>query len=259
MTGVQAADAVAAVLGIQADGRLTAVMGLIVSQAAAEARMEEARVSWEAEARARSEHARKAALARHARACPSMPEQVEHARAEKPLPLASPSGSVASSGSDPISSRDPDPERAIPVPLAPAPIIALKVSTFDRVMTAFSAAWGDRYRAEYRPTPKDKSQFGRLLKGIAPTEADDLPRLFGAYIADDDPFIADKLKHPLWWFCTDGWNRYRGNAKPSVLMSEKERRGVAASLSWLAKKERQANGEQSVFGVPEPVGGSVPR
>ncbi len=106
----------------------------------------------------------------------------------------------------------------------------------------FSQCWREVYGVAYVTTPRDRSQLGRML---ATLDSDGIPRgslpgLFRAYVNDPDRFLVEKLRHPLWHFCTDGGlNKYRAQQRPQ--MSEKETRshaGVAAFLAMDVKGAR---------------------
>jgi hypothetical protein len=114
----------------------------------------------------------------------------------------------------------------------------LPANLYEQTLAAFAASWQDRYAAEYRPTPADKSQLGRLLSSLDRDAAAALPELFARYLEDHEPFVAQKQRHSLTFFCTSGGvNKYA--ARPGILLSEKEARGVAASKSWLDWSEQR--------------------
>jgi hypothetical protein len=80
----------------------------------------------------------------------------------------------------------------------------------------FSGIWESRYRAKYLPTAADKSQLGRLLNGLEPGEASQLPGLFARYLQSSGKLELER-RHDLAFFCTQGgFNRYRANAPLAV-------------------------------------------
>jgi hypothetical protein len=82
---------------------------------------------------------------------------------------------------------------------------------FDLVLGDFQKMWKSKYHETYVPTAKDKSQLGRLLQDLkSPETAAALPAYFAAYLGDRDPFVAEKQRHSLAFFCTSGGlNKYR--------------------------------------------------
>lgn len=117
-------------------------------------------------------------------------------------------------------------------------------SLFEQLLEQFGTAWSAKYSEPYTPTPGDRSQLGRLLRSLkTPDEASALPALFAAYLRDGDPFVADKQRHSLAFFCTSGGlNKYR--TKPPAPTSrprangarEREERSNEATERWLARK-----------------------
>jgi hypothetical protein len=116
-------------------------------------------------------------------------------------------------------------------------------SLFDELLGAFGNAWSKKYENEpYTPTPADRSQLGRLLQALSPEQSAALPALFLAYLGDDDPFVAEKQRHSLAFFCTSGGlNKYRTKpaavARPrSSSAQQREANNARAQEEFLARK-----------------------
>jgi hypothetical protein len=116
---------------------------------------------------------------------------------------------------------------------------------FELVLDGFGQAWAGRYGEPYTPTPGDRSHLGRLLRSLkTPETASALPALFAAYLRDEDPFVVEKQRHSLSFFCTSGGlNKYRtkvpgGVSRPRANGArEREERGNEAAAKWLSRKE----------------------
>lgn len=102
------------------------------------------------------------------------------------------------------------------------------------MLAAFGEAWREVYSVPYIVAAKDRAQLGRMLGGLAALGVDpkELPALFRRYVRDPDPFLSEKLRHPLWHFCTGGGlNKYRTTARTAGL-SERDIRGALAADEW---------------------------
>jgi hypothetical protein len=116
-------------------------------------------------------------------------------------------------------------------------------SLFDQLLDRFGQAWRAKYDNEpYTPTPADRSQLGRLLQALkTPEESAALPALFDAYLRDDDPFVAEKQRHSLAYFCTSGGlNKYRTRppavARPRAgSAQQREANNAAAAAKFVAR------------------------
>lgn len=112
---------------------------------------------------------------------------------------------------------------------------------FDKTVASFIETWRSKYHEPYTPTPADRSQLGRLLQPLSPEEASALPALFEAYLRDDDAFVAEKKRHSLAWFCSDGGlNKYRTKPPAAARLRagsahEREAGNVAAAQRLLAR------------------------
>lgn len=121
---------------------------------------------------------------------------------------------------------------------------------FDRLLEAFGNTWRAKYHEPYTPTPADRSQLGRLLQALkTPEESAALPALFDAYLRDDDPFVAEKQRHSLAYFCTSGGlNKYR--TKPPVSVprpragsaQQREANNAAAAAAFVARGGQNGRG-----------------
>ena len=95
-----------------------------------------------------------------------------------------------------------------------------------QLLDAFCAAWRRRYRVDYAVTDRDRAFLGRVLKDLTPEQTSALPACFSAYTRDEDPFLVEKQRHSLWFFCKQGGqNKYRISAP---IRSEKEARTATA-------------------------------
>jgi hypothetical protein len=62
----------------------------------------------------------------------------------------------------------------------------------------------------------------------------ELTELFRRFVADPDQWLAEKMRHQLWCFCTQGGlNKYRTRARTAG-MSEREIRGAQAAEAFVA-------------------------
>jgi hypothetical protein len=105
---------------------------------------------------------------------------------------------------------------------------------FETTLASFCAAWAQRYRAAYEPTPADRNQLGHLLNGLSQDAADALPEAFRAYLRDNEKFVAEKMRHSLKHFCAEGGvNKYRVRAGTEGF-SERDLRGEIAKQEFLA-------------------------
>jgi hypothetical protein len=137
-------------------------------------------------------------------------------------------------GSDERGLRGPAKKRAL----------AKQPTLFDWALGAFSAEWEAVYGVAYIPAPKDKSQLGRMLAGLKNDgiEPADLPGLFRHYVNDPDKFLSEKLRHPLWHFCSGGGlNKYRARAKTAGY-SEKEIRGAMVVAEFAGGGDKNGRG-----------------
>jgi len=111
--------------------------------------------------------------------------------------------------SDPIGTKASDRDEE---PRAPA----RDPNLFERILAMFCAKWQVVYGESYIPTPKDKAQLGRLIKQLPADHDTILGGCFDRYLANRDPFIVEKIRHSLAYFCTDGGlNKYRTSAPAS--------------------------------------------
>jgi len=112
-------------------------------------------------------------------------------------------------------------EEADPSPSAPA--FPPGKNAFGKALAQFQEIWRTRYGVHYEPSSADRNQLGRLLQRLPVESAEELPRAFRAYLGDLDPFIVEKVRHSLSYFCTSGGlNKYRsGPPKPIASASEK--------------------------------------
>lgn len=112
------------------------------------------------------------------------------------------------------------------------------LTAFELAMQQFGAIWERRYGVPYEPTPADRNQLGRLLRGLKREALARLPDAFEAYLQDVSPFVCQEQRHNLRWFVTSGgFNKYRVVAP---VLSSKEARAVAAGDQWL---EMHSNGK----------------
>lgn len=104
-------------------------------------------------------------------------------------------------------------------------------AAFTAAMGLFCEAWKTRYGISYTPTAGDCGQLKALVtRASAETQAQ-LPRAFENYMADEDVFVAQKMRHSLTHFCTGpGLNKY---LTETPIYSDKEARGRAAEDQWL--------------------------
>ena len=123
------------------------------------------------------------------------------------------------------------------VALATMPTTALVASSqepqnlFEQMLGAFCALWQARYGQRYKSTPADKAQFGRLLKDLDPEQAKELPARWKRYLLDEDQFVAQKMRHSLVHFCTQGgFNKYGVEV---LVMSGREATAAAAERQWI--------------------------
>jgi hypothetical protein len=87
--------------------------------------------------------------------------------------------------------------------------VASAGNVFENALGSFSSRWQAVYGTPYQPTPADKAQLGRLLGSSTPATLELLPELFSRYLEDRDPFVAEKRRHDLAYFCTSGGvNKY---------------------------------------------------
>lgn len=102
---------------------------------------------------------------------------------------------------------------------------------FGSTLARFCALWRQRYGVDYVPTAADRNQLGRLLHGLPPEHARELPDAFKNYLRDLSPFVAQEMRHCLRHFCAaGGFNKYRSAAP---VLTEREARTVAAGDQWL--------------------------
>lgn len=130
---------------------------------------------------------------------------------------------------DPVCEGEIDPvktTRAVARPRSP--------NAFESTLAELAAAWSAQYGTAYKPTPADRSQLGRLLRSLAPEEAAELPALYRSYLADNDPFIAEKHRHSISYFCASGGvNKYR--TTPRVAGTSQRDLGNAAAFAKFGK------------------------
>lgn len=109
---------------------------------------------------------------------------------------------------------------------------------FTLAMEGFCVAWKATYEAAYVPSPAECSQLRMLVQRLPISVVDELPAIFGRYLQDLDPFVAQTQRHSLMWFCTrgNGINKYRTRAP---VVSVKEARTMETLRNW---KERHSNG-----------------
>lgn len=153
---------------------------------------------------------------------------------------SSPSESPSESESEPTS---PSPSKGKPRSRAPASALVPHVpNAFDRLLGVFCASWEQRYREPYMVTPGDRGQFGRILSGLPAEISAMLPACFENYLQDEEPFVAQKMRHSLMHFCTSGGiNKYRVE---TAVFSDREAKGIAAGRQWLGFHEGKSNAGQ---------------
>lgn len=134
--------------------------------------------------------------------------------------------------------KTPDPSqptKLIPTVMSAPPTVALvRCNPFAEGLRIFGEIWRHRYGVPYEPTPRDRNQLGRLLQAVPHDRLTELWGAFRNYLQDHSPFVAQEMRHALWYFCTSGgWNKYR---TAPVLVTQKEARTLAAGDAWLAMR-----------------------
>lgn len=115
-----------------------------------------------------------------------------------------------------------------------------KPNLFTVILGQFCAAWEAHYGKPYRPTGADRNQLGRAMNDVPPEELAEAPAIFGRYLADCTPWVAQNHRHSLCCFCTmsgGGFNKYKVE---TLIRSEKEARGHMAGEQWL-RMHREAD------------------
>lgn len=111
----------------------------------------------------------------------------------------------------------------------------LSAGSFSGLLRLFSAIWEERYCESYMPTPQDRSNLGRLLKGFrdkAAIEAYPWEATFRNYLLDMSPWAAGEKRHSLTNFCTGGGlNKYRVS-DPTLGFSQREVRSIQAGAKF---------------------------
>jgi uncharacterized protein YdaU (DUF1376 family) len=178
-------------------------------------------------------------------------EELEKARLRKAAAVErARKGGIASASSATSSATSSEPQAPLQVDLesstSPSPLpsesktkssASSEGNAHARALGAFCAAWQAAYGEPYKPSASDKSQLGRLLRELGDADmVSTLPELFARYLNDHDPFIAQKQRHSLAYFCTsgNGVNKYRVSA---MALTDKEARGVMAGQQWVGYHE----------------------
>jgi len=163
-----------------------------------------------------------------------------------PVPSSNPDpadgGFLSERAVDELIERDAAERLAEPIALVVADTVRVAAPSRSLHLTlleVFSDLWRAKYGELYHATPPEKSNLGRLLGKMTREQADSLPARMARYIADDDEFLVEKVRHSLGHFCKFGVNKYAVDAK--VTKTAAERRQEDLCDRWL-----ESSGEELV-------------
>lgn len=121
--------------------------------------------------------------------------------------------------------------------------LVVKRNLAFEIAACFADTWKAHHGAQYRLTPKDRSQLGRFLNPgksfVGPSEEElaALPAVFAAYVADPDEFVGKQGWSLAYLLTNGGVNKYRALARSKTTLHPRTTRVMGTMQRFVERNQ----------------------